>query len=91
MFQKVHSEEQLCTHWLSKSNAGSCYHGENNQVYLGIVVPWIILTSHKSFDDSTVTYKDIKKLLENGTRVAYARALTKGGYHQDQKAFPGGI
>ncbi len=38
-------------------------------------------------------HKDIKKLLQNGTRVAYgARALTKGGYHSRPKmTFPGGI
>ena len=83
--------------WPSKSNSGSyCYHGENNQVYLGIVVPLDYSNPHLSpFDEfqQWKHHKDIKKLLENGTRVAYgARALTKGGYHSRPKmTFPGGI
>ena len=39
--KEVHSEGTVMHSfgWPSKSNAGSyCYHGENNQVYLGIIV-----------------------------------------------------
>ena len=97
--KEVHSEGTVMHSfgWPSKSNAGSyCYHGENNQVYLGIVVPLDYSNPHISpFDEfqQWKHHKDIKKLLENGTRVAYgARALTKGGYHSRPKmTFPGGI
>jgi len=97
--EEVHSEGTVMHSfgWPSKSNAGSyCYHGENNQVYLGIVVPLDYSNPHISpFDEfqQWKHHKDIKRLLENGTRVAYgARALTKGGYHSRPKmTFPGGI
>ena len=97
--KEVHSEGTVMHSfgWPSKSNAGSyCYHGENNQVYLGIVVPLDYSNPHISpFEEfqQWKHHKDIKKLLENGTRVAYgARALTKGGYHSRPKmTFPGGI
>ena len=97
--KEVHSEGTVMHSfgWPSKSNAGSyCYHGENNQVFLGIVVPLDYSNPHISpFDEfqQWKHHKDIKKLLENGTRVAYgARALTKGGYHSRPKmTFPGGI
>ena len=97
--KEVHSEGTVMHSfgWPSKSNSGSyCYHGENNQVYLGIVVPLDYSNPHLSpFDEfqQWKHHKDIKKLLENGTRVAYgARALTKGGYHSRPKmTFPGGI
>ena len=97
--EEVHSEGTVMHSfgWPSKSNSGSyCYHGENNQVYLGIVVPLDYSNPHLSpFDEfqQWKHHKDIKKLLENGTRVAYgARALTKGGYHSRPKmTFPGGI
>ena len=63
------------------------YHGENNQVYLGYVVP--------PFDEfqQWKQHKDIKKILEKGKRVAYgARALIKGGYQSRPKmSFPGGL
>ena len=97
--KEVHSEGTVMHSfgWPSKSNSGSyCYQGENNQVYLGIVVPLDYSNPHLSpFDEfqQWKHHKDIKKLLENGTRVAYgARALTKGGYHSRPKmTFPGGI
>ena len=97
--KEVHSEGTVMHSfgWPSKSNAGSyCYHGENNQVYLGIVVPLDYSNPHISpFEEfqQWKHHKDIKKLLQNGTRVAYgARALTKGGYHSRPKmTFPGGI
>ena len=97
--KEVHSEGTVMHSfgWPSKSNSGSyCYHGENNQVYLGIVVPLDYSNPYLSpFDEfqQWKHHKDIKKLLENGTRVAYgARALTKGGYHSRPKmTFPGGI
>ena len=97
--EDVHSEGTVMHTfgWPSKSNAGSyCYHGENNQIYLGIVVPLDYKNPHVSpFDEfqQWKHHKEIKKLLKNGTRVAYgARALTKGGYHSRPKmTVPGGI
>ena len=97
--EDVHSEGTVMHTfgWPSKSNAGSyCYHGENNQIYLGIVVPLDYTNPHVSpFDEfqQWKHHKEIKKLLKNGTRVAYgARALTKGGYHSRPKmTVPGGI
>ena len=97
--EDVHSEGTVMHTfgWPSKSNAGSyCYHGENNQIYLGIVVPLDYTNPHVSpFDEfqQWKHHKEIKKLLKNGTRVAYgARALTKGGYHSRPKmTVPGAI
>ena len=72
------------------------YHGENNQVYLGYVVPLDYENPHLSpFDEfqQWKQHKDIKKILEKGKRVAYgARALIKGGYQSRPKmSFPGGL
>ena len=72
------------------------YHGENNQVYLGYVVPLDYQNPHISpFDEfqEWKQHKDIKQILEKGTRVAYgARALIKGGYQSRPKmSFPGGL
>ena len=72
------------------------YHGENNQVYLGYVVPLDYDNPHLSpFDEfqQWKQHKDIKNILEKGTRVAYgARALIKGGYQSRPKmSFPGGL
>ena len=72
------------------------YHGENNQVYLGYVVPLDYENPHLSpFDEfqQWKQQKDIKKVLEKGKRVAYgARALIKGGYQSRPKmTFPGGL
>ena len=81
----------------NKSGAGSYfYHGENNQVYLGIVVPLDYSNPHLSPFDEFQQWKqhaDIKNILKDGTRVAYgARALTKGGYHSRPKmTVPGGV
>ena len=72
------------------------YHGENNQVYLGYVVPLDYENPYLSpFDEfqQWKQQKDIKKILEKGKRVAYgARALIKGGYQSRPKmSFPGGL
>ena len=72
------------------------YHGENNQIYLGYVVPLDYQNPHISpFDEfqEWKQHKDIKQILEKGTRVAYgARALIKGGYQSRPKmSFPGGL
>ena len=96
---EVHSEGTVMHTfgWPSKSKAGSYfYHGENNQVYIGLVVPLDYSNPHLSpFDEfqQWKQHKDIKKILENGTRVAYgARALIKGGYQSRPKmTFPGGL
>ena len=98
--EELHSEGTVMhtLGWPSmESGAGSYfYHGENNQVYLGIVVPLDYSNPHLSpFDEfqQWKQHKDIKKILEKGTRVAYgARALTKGGYSSRPKmTFPGGL
>ena len=96
---EVHSEGTVMHTfgWPSKSKAGSYfYHGENNQVYLGYVVPLDYENPHLSpFDEfqQWKQHKDIKKILEKGKRVAYgARALIKGGYQSRPKmSFPGGL
>ena len=96
---EVHSEGTVMHTfgWPSKSKAGSYfYHGENNQVYIGLVVPLDYSNPHLSpFDEfqQWKQHKDIKKILESGTRVAYgARALIKGGYQSRPKmTFPGGL
>ena len=72
------------------------YHGENNQIYLGYVVPLDYQNPHISpFEEfhERKQHKDIKQILEKGTRVAYgARALIKGGYQSRPKmSFPGGL
>jgi len=72
------------------------YHGENNQIYLGYVVPLDYQNPYISpFDEfqEWKQHKDIKRILEKGTRVAYgARALIKGGYQSRPKmSFPGGL
>ena len=96
---EVHSEGTVMHTfgWPSKSKAGSYfYHGENNQVYIGLVVPLDYSNPHLSpFDEfqQWKQHKDIKKILEKGKRVAYgARALIKGGYQSRPKmTFPGGL
>ena len=73
-----------------------CYHAENNQLFLGYVVNLDYQNPHLSPYDEFQQWKlhpSIKKLLKNGTRVAYgARALAKGGIQSLPKmSFPGGL
>ena len=72
------------------------YHGENNQAFLGYIVPLDYDNPHISPFDEFQQWKhqaSIKKYLEGGTRTAYgARALIKGGYQSIPKMhFPGGL
>ena len=77
--------------------AGSyLYHGENNEAYLGFVVPLDYKNPHLSpFDEfqKWKTHPSIKKYLEGAERRSYgARALIKGGLQSLPKMqFPGGL
>ena len=59
------------------------YHGENNEAYVGYVIPLDYKNPHLSpFDEfqKWKTHPSIKKYLEGGERLSYgARALIKGG------------
>ena len=73
-----------------------CYHGKNNQLYMGYVVPLDYKNPYLSPYDEFQQWKHnsgISKLLKDGTRVAYgARALIKGGYQSRPKmSFSGGL
>ena len=72
------------------------YHGENNQAFLGYIVPLDYDNPHISPFDEFQQWKhqaSIQKYLEGGTRTAYgARALIKGGHQSIPKMhFPGGM
>ena len=72
------------------------YHGENNQAFLGFIVPLDYDNPHISPFDEFQQWKhqaSIQKYLKDGTRTAYgARALIKGGYQSIPKMhFPGGL
>ena len=72
------------------------YHGENNEAYIGFVVPLDYKNPHLSpFDEFQrwKTHPSIKKYLLNGERISYgARALIKGGIQSlPQMEFPGGL
>ena len=72
------------------------YHGENNEAYLGYVIPLDYKNPHLSpFDEFQrwKTHPSIKKYLEGGERLSYgARALIKGGLQSLPKMeFPGGL
>ena len=95
-------EEGLVVHtmgWPACKNvlSGSYfYHAENNQAFIGYIVPLDYDNPHISPFDEFQQWKNqssIKKYLDGGTRVAYgARALIKGGYQSLPKMnFPGGM
>ncbi len=95
-------QEGLVVHtngWPTSSDtpAGSyLYHGENNEAYLGYVVPLDYKNPYLSpFHEfqKWKTHPSIKRYLENGQRVSYgARALIKGGLQSLPKmTFPGGL
>ena len=72
------------------------YHGENNEAYIGYVIPLDYKNPTLSpFDEfqQWKTHPAIKKYLENGERISYgARALIKGGLQSLPKMeFPGGL
>ena len=94
-------EEGLVIHtngWpTSDMAAGSYfYHGENNEAYIGFVIPLDYKNPHLSpFDEFQrwKTHPSIKKYLNGGERISYgARALIKGGLQSLPKMeFPGGL
>ena len=94
-------EEGLVIHtlgWPSKGTVSGSYfyHGENNQAYIGYVVPLDYKNPHLSPFDEFQQWKhqsSINKYLKGGSRVSYgARALIKGGYQSRPKmSFPGGL
>ncbi len=73
-----------------------CYHLENNQVVVGLIVdlnysnPWV-----SPFDElqRLKHHPALSQYLQGGTRVSYgARAITKGGFNSLPKMnFPGGL
>ena len=72
------------------------YHGENEEVYVGYVVPLDYKNPHLSPFDEFQTWKThsaVKAFLKDGQRITYgARALIKGGLQSLPKLeFPGGL
>tara|TARA_Y100000590_G_scaffold81318_1_gene90391 strand:- start:3062 stop:4699 length:1638 start_codon:yes stop_codon:yes gene_type:complete len=94
-------QEGLVIHtlgWPSKGTVSGSYfyHGENNQAFLGYVVPLDYRNPHLSPYDEFQQWKhqgSISKYLNGGKRVSYgARALIKGGFQSRPKMdFPGGL
>ena len=94
-------EEGLVIHtlgWPSKGTVSGSYfyHGENNQAYIGYVVPLDYENPHLSPYDEFQQWKhqsSISKYLKEGKRISYgARALIKGGLQSRPKMnFPGGL
>jgi len=94
-------EEGLVIHtlgWPAKSTVSGSYfyHGENNQAFIGYVVPLDYKNPHLDPYDEFQQWKhqsSIIKYLEGGKRVSYgARALIKGGLQSLPKMnFPGGL
>jgi electron-transferring-flavoprotein dehydrogenase len=97
---KLH-EEGLVIHtngWPTPDIAAGSYfyHGENNEAYIGFVIPLDYQNPHLSPFDEFQRWKQhpvIKKYLTNGERLSYgARALIKGGLQSLPKMdFPGGL
>ena len=96
-----HHQEGLVIHtlgWPSKGTVSGSYfyHGENNQAYIGYVVPLDYKNPHLNPYDEFQQWKhqsSISKYLKGGKRVSYgARALIKGGFQSRPKMdFPGGL
>ena len=95
-------KEGLVVHtmgWPAKGNtlSGSYfYHGENNQAFVGYIVPLDYDNPHTSPFEEFQEWKhqhSIESFLKGGKRVAYgARALIKGGHQSRPKMnFPGGL
>ncbi|WP_211342190.1 electron transfer flavoprotein-ubiquinone oxidoreductase [Marinomonas communis] len=81
----------------NETSGGSfLYHGENNQVALGIIIDLSYSNPYLSPFDELQRLKHqavFKKYLEGGKRLSYgARAITKGGLNALPKMhFPGGL
>ena len=94
-------EEGLVIHtlgWPAKGTVSGSYfyHGENNQAFIGYVVPLDYENPHLDPYEEFQQWKhqaSIVRYLQGGKRVAYgARALVKGGFQSRPKMdFPGGL
>jgi len=95
-------QEGLVVHtagWPLDKNAGGgsyLYHGENNQVYVGLIIDLNYDNPHLSPFDEFQRLKHhpvMRQYLEGGKRVSYgARAIAKGGLNSLPKmTFPGGL
>ncbi len=94
-------QEGLVVHsagWpLTEASGGSyLYHGENNQVFVGLIVDLHYSNPHLSPFDEFQRMKHhpvFKQYLEGGKRVSYgARAIAKGGFNSLPKmTLPGAI
>jgi electron-transferring-flavoprotein dehydrogenase len=78
------------------TSGGFLYHGEGNQLSVGLIVDLAYKNPHISPYDEFQKFKlhpVISQYLEGGTRVSYgARALIKGGLNSlPEMAFPGGM
>ncbi|HKY92481.1 MAG TPA: electron transfer flavoprotein-ubiquinone oxidoreductase [Nevskiaceae bacterium] len=82
--------------WGTGNAGGSfCYHVENSQVLVGLIVDLSYTNPHLSPFDEFQRFKHhpkIRQYLDGGTRVSYgARAICKGGFNSLPKStFPGG-
>ncbi|MEP1446773.1 MAG: electron transfer flavoprotein-ubiquinone oxidoreductase [Paraglaciecola sp.] len=94
-------QEGLVVHtagWpITDATGGSyLYHGENNQVLVGLILDLNYSNTHLSPFDEFQRLKHhpvFKQYLEGGKRVSYgARAIAKGGFNSLPKmTFPGGL
>ncbi len=78
------------------AGGGFLYHGDNNQVYVGLITDLGYTNPHVSPFEEFQRFKlhpDVKKYLEGGKRIVYgARAIAKGGLQSLPKmTFPGGL
>lgn len=83
---------------LDKENSGGgyLYHGENNQVYVGLIVNLDYQNPYLDPFEEFQRYKHhpkVSQFLTGGERVSYgARAITKGGYNALPKmTMPGAV
>jgi electron-transferring-flavoprotein dehydrogenase len=78
------------------AGGGFLYHGDDNQIYIGLITDLSYSNPHISPFEEFQRYKHhpvIKKYLEGGKRLVYgARAINKGGLQSLPKmTFPGGL
>ena len=78
------------------AGGGFLYHGDNNQIYVGLITDLGYSNPHLSPFEEFQRYKhhpEIAKYLEGGKRLVYgARAIAKGGLQSLPKmTFPGGL
>ena len=78
------------------AGGGFLYHGDNNQIYVGLITDLSYSNPHVSPFEEFQRYKlnpEIKQYLEGGSRLVYgARAIAKGGPQSLPKmTFPGGL